>query len=296
MTSASELFFTRRSRYGRNDLELGSDLSPSRISHHHGVHNRRHHHHRHNHQQTANNIRRDRLDVNDCEPLRRSPHRTRRFPPPDRDSVSLDSGSSQTTLGDTSRATNNDNRIRDRVGISGGERLPGAVILARERLLQRLSGVSISGNRRSTRAPTSSHSNNFTFEDDFRLADAGDWETDSRLWLAGTIPSPDFMWVETNKRPPGLSRESVDLLHTGVFSNSDKEEQETQAGAVLDCSICLDAFLEGDKLVCLPCGHRFHPCCLEPWVRTCGDCPYCRAAIHVTSCRVGPNKGREANH
>ncbi|KAK4378488.1 hypothetical protein RND71_000350 [Anisodus tanguticus] len=275
MTSASELFFTRRSRYGRNDLELGSDSSSGRISHNHGVHNRRHHHHR-----------RDRVDVSNCEPTRSPPHRPRRVAPPlNHESVSLDSGSSQAASGDASHATNNNNRIRDRVGSSGSERLPGAVLLARERLLQRLRGVSISGNRRSNRVPTSSR-RNFTFEDDFRLADAGDWETDSRLWLAGTTPSPDLIWVETNKRPPGLSQEAVDLLHIGVFSNSDKEEEETQARAVLDCSICLDAFLQGDMLVCLPCGHRFHPCCLEPWVRTCGDCPYCRAAIHVTSCRA----------
>lgn len=282
MTSASELFFTRRSRYGRNDLDLGSDSTTSRISHHHSVHNRRHNHH-HNHQQIGGNIRRDRLDVNDCEPLRRSPHRLRRYPTPDRDSVSLDSGSSQAASVDANRATNNNNRIHNRVGTSGSERLPGPVILARERLLQRLRGVAISGNRRSYRVPTSSH-RNFTFEDDFRLADAGDWEADSSLWLAGTTPSPDLVWAEAKKRPPGLSQETMDLLHIGIYSNSDKEEEETPARAVLDCSICLDAFLEGDKLVCLPCGHRFHPCCLEPWVRTCGDCPYCRAAIHVTSC------------
>lgn len=288
MTSASELFFTRRSRYGRSDLELGSDLSTSRISHNHTVHNRRHHHH--NHQPTGNNnTRRDRLDVSDCEPLRRSPHRLRRLPP-DRDSVSLDSGNGQAASGDTNHATNNDNRIRDRVGISGSERLPGAVLLARERLLQRLRGVSISGNRRSYGVPTSSHRNNFTVEDDFRLADASDWEADSSLWFAGTTPSSDLIWVRANERPPGLSQEAMDLLHIGIYSNSDKEE----ARVVLDCSICLDAFLEGDKLVCLPCGHRYHPCCLEPWVRTCGDCPYCRAAIHVTSCRA--KERCEANH
>ncbi|CAN4107781.1 unnamed protein product [Withania somnifera] len=281
MTSASELFFTRRSRYGRNDLELGSDLSSSRVSHHHGGHNRRRHH---DHQLTGNNIRRD---VNDCEPFLRSPHRSRRFPhtPQDHDSVLLDSGSSQAVSGDITLATNNGNRLRDRVGISGSERLPGSVLLARERLLQRLRGVSISGNRRSYQVHTSSNRNS-TVEDDFILADAGDRERDFSLWSAGTTPSADIMWVEGNKRPPGLSQEAVNLLQIGVFSNSDKEEEETQARAVLDCSICLDAFLEGDKLLCLPCGHRFHLCCLEPWVRTCGDCPYCRAAIHVTSSRA----------
>ncbi|XP_009783500.1 putative E3 ubiquitin-protein ligase RHY1A [Nicotiana tabacum] len=285
MTSASELFFTRRSRYGRTDPELGSDSLPGRISHHHSIHNRRRHHH--NHQQGGNNIRRDRLDASDCEPLHRSPHRPRRFAPSERESIWLDSGSSQAASENITHAENG-NRIRDGMRTSGSERLPGAVLLARERLLQRLRGVSISGNRRSNRGPTSTHRNNVTFEDDFRLADAGDWETDiSRQWLAGTAPGTDSLWREKNKRPPGLSQEAVELLHIGVFSNSDKGDEETHATAVLECSICLDAFLEGDKLIYLPCGHRFHPCCLEPWVRSCGDCPYCRGAILVTSsCRT----------
>lgn len=141
----------------------------------------------------------------------------------------------------------------------------------------------MASNRRSYRFPASSH-RNFTYEDDFRLADAGDWEADSSLWPAGTTPSPDLFWAEAKKRPPGLSQEAVDLLPIRIYSNSGKVAEGTQSQVVLDCSICLDAFLEGEKLVCLPCGHRFHPCCLEPWIRTCGDCPYCRAAIHVTSC------------
>ncbi|PHT70595.1 hypothetical protein T459_25699 [Capsicum annuum] len=37
--------------------------------------------------------------------------------------------------------------MSDRVEIAGNERLAGAVLFARERLLQRLRGVSISGNR-----------------------------------------------------------------------------------------------------------------------------------------------------
>lgn len=70
MTSASELFYNRRSRLDRNTtLELGLD-SPvvlDRISHHH--HSRRQSHHNHTN-------RRDRTtDINidnNCDPLRRS--------------------------------------------------------------------------------------------------------------------------------------------------------------------------------------------------------------------------------
>jgi hypothetical protein len=33
----------------------------------------------------------------------------------------------------------------------------------------------------------------------------------------------------------------------------------------------------------LRCGHRFHSTCLEPWVRKCADCPYCRTNIRSRS-------------
>lgn len=45
------------------------------------------------------------------------------------------------------------------------------------------------------------------------------------------------------------------------------------------CSICLEEYEEGDKLIALPCGHRFHANCVTSWFRTSADmaCPLCRA-------------------
>ena len=87
------------------------------------------------------------------------------------------------------------------------------------------------------------------------------------------------LFLKPKKKPPGLSQEALDCLHLEVFSS---KVEGAVSRASQDCSICLETFVEGDALICLPCSHRFHSACLDPWVRTCGDCPYCRRSV-VTS-------------
>ena len=47
------------------------------------------------------------------------------------------------------------------------------------------------------------------------------------------------------------------------------------------CSICLEDFVEGEKISVLPCKHSFHYKCIVPWLGSknsccpiCKDCPY----------------------
>ncbi|XP_022897751.1 E3 ubiquitin-protein ligase RNF181-like [Olea europaea var. sylvestris] len=63
-------------------------------------------------------------------------------------------------------------------------------------------------------------------------------------------------------------------------------DEPAMSKSSMECSICLESFCEGDELICLPCGHRFHLCCLDPWIRTCGDCPCCRRRVNVTTDKV----------
>ncbi|KAF5951819.1 hypothetical protein HYC85_009763 [Camellia sinensis] len=145
------------------------------------------------------------------------------------------------------------------------------------------------GDRRSNRASSGRNRNVLTFGDHFRLIDAGDWETEiSREWLAGftdSISQTDQLLVprETSKRPPGLTQEALHRLQLEVFSKAKYSSEGEMSRASQECSICLESFMEGDELICLPCTHRFHLGCLDPWVRTCGDCPYCRRVIVATS-------------
>uniref|UniRef100_A0A5B7AVI6 Putative E3 ubiquitin-protein ligase RLIM n=1 Tax=Davidia involucrata TaxID=16924 RepID=A0A5B7AVI6_DAVIN len=283
MTTVSEFFCNRRSRLSRNTVKLGFDSSLDRNFHHSHT-NRRHHHHHNNN----NNIRRDRHDLDGC-PLRRSPH-LRHPSHPENESVRIDQGSSQ-SASSSIISTENFSSIQNRLRSSGNDRLPGAALLARERLLERLRGVSLSGNWRSNRASSGIYRDDLTFHNDFRPVNTGDWETEiSREWQAGgtytdSIIQTDRLLVPegTSKRPPGLTKEALDCLHLEVFSNMENNDEGTISGASWECSICLESFLEGDELVHLPCGHRFHSCCLVPWIQNCGDCPCCRAGIIVTS-------------
>lgn len=46
-----------------------------------------------------------------------------------------------------------------------------------------------------------------------------------------------------------------------------------------DCAVCLEEFETGDTLVHLPCAHRFHWNCAQPWLETSSHCPCCRMTI-----------------
>ncbi|XP_011088169.1 probable E3 ubiquitin-protein ligase RHY1A [Sesamum indicum] len=289
MTSASELFYNRRSRYGRNSdtFGVGSDWgSPPPVY-------RANRRHRHYNSAGGNHTRRDRLDPDGCDPLRRALHNPRQplphrpsHPAQERELIRLEEGGHQFSSGNGSHSGNHVN-TRDRLRYSGNDRptdrLPGAVLLARERLLQRLRGVTLSSSRRSNRSSSSSHRNDIAIADDFRLVDAGDWETEiSREWLAAMDPLTNSVGQQMSKRPPGLTQEALSCLPVEFFCPPEESDEHGMSRALRECSICLESFLEGDELIRLPCGHRYHFCCLDPWVRTCGDCPYCRRSIDAT--------------
>ncbi|XP_040938414.1 probable E3 ubiquitin-protein ligase RHY1A isoform X2 [Gossypium hirsutum] len=129
MTSASELFYTRRSRVARPDPDPGIDSSIDRN------YNRRYHNHRH--------------DLDGCQHLRLSPHvrhsTSRSYSLSERASMQSDQGSSRfvSINGVNAESVSSSNRQ----SLHSNERLPEAVLLARARLLERLRGVSVSANR-----------------------------------------------------------------------------------------------------------------------------------------------------
>lgn len=133
--------------------------------------------------------------------------------------------------------------------------------------------------RRSNRNTSASQHSDVALGDDFRLVDTGDWETEiAREWLASIAPitNPTTQDLNNRSRSPGLTREAVNCLSIEIFSAEDEGDESRVSR---ECSICLESFLVGDELIRLPCNHMYHLYCLDPWVRTCGDCPYCRRRI-----------------
>ncbi|VAH08392.1 RING-H2 finger protein ATL66-like [Triticum dicoccoides] len=91
---------------------------------------------------------------------------------------------------------------------------------------------------------------------------------------------------------PGLDADAINGLLVTLYSppassparspsrhKGDGGDEEEQAAAV-ECSICISALVAGDKVKALPpCGHCFHPECVDAWLRSQPSCPLCRTLL-----------------
>ncbi|KAJ5747640.1 uncharacterized protein N7511_009336 [Penicillium nucicola] len=59
------------------------------------------------------------------------------------------------------------------------------------------------------------------------------------------------------------------------------EKTETPETGNFSCPICTDDFIKGQDLRVLPCNHRFHMECIDPWLmNVSGTCPLCRIDLN----------------
>ncbi|KAL2016348.1 hypothetical protein VTK56DRAFT_3834 [Thermocarpiscus australiensis] len=75
-------------------------------------------------------------------------------------------------------------------------------------------------------------------------------------------------------------------------SNGDKGEECKTAGHALEehlgCSICTEDFTVGEDVRVLPCDHKFHPACIDPWlINVSGTCPLCRLDLRPRDEQIG---------
>lgn len=77
-----------------------------------------------------------------------------------------------------------------------------------------------------------------------------------------------------------LSKSNLKKIPTKKYKKGDREET---------CAICLEDFVEGEKLRILPCRHAYHCKCVDPWLtRNRKVCPVCKR-------KVGPNNGGDSS-
>jgi hypothetical protein len=175
------------------------------------------------------------------------------------------------------------NRL-DRLMFRTNERLPGAVLQAQARVLERLRGISLGS---SVSRPSISL-DEFSASDVFRIIDFRNREArheENRHHSSSFHPSSESdeerptVGSTHSNRSTGLTKAAFLRLQVEIFEASKDDSREASP----ECSICLDGFYDGDELIRLRCGHRFHSTCLEPWARKCADCPYCRTNIRSRS-------------
>ncbi|EDN96938.1 hypothetical protein SS1G_01866 [Sclerotinia sclerotiorum 1980 UF-70] len=76
---------------------------------------------------------------------------------------------------------------------------------------------------------------------------------------------------------------------SGMGSDVEPSSGANEASAVpkeddlLQCSICTEDFATGEDVRVLPCHHKYHPACIDPWLlNVSGTCPLCRHDLRPT--------------
>ncbi|CAO2647711.1 Nn.00g086330.m01.CDS01 [Neocucurbitaria sp. VM-36] len=108
-------------------------------------------------------------------------------------------------------------------------------------------------------------------------------ETQATDATATATPAVTETPQDTTKAPAEEHQEGIapaQALAVGAVSGTSSTQDEN-----LGCSICTEDFEKGQDLRVLPCDHKFHPECVDPWLlNVSGTCPLCRVDLRpVTS-------------
>ncbi|XP_065502370.1 E3 ubiquitin-protein ligase ZNRF3 [Caloenas nicobarica] len=84
-----------------------------------------------------------------------------------------------------------------------------------------------------------------------------------------------------------LAVQALEKMETRKFKSKSKGHREGSCGALdtlsssstSDCAICLEKYIDGEELRVIPCTHRFHKKCVDPWLLQHHTCPHCRHNI-----------------
>uniref|UniRef100_A0A8D0E651 E3 ubiquitin-protein ligase ZNRF3 n=1 Tax=Salvator merianae TaxID=96440 RepID=A0A8D0E651_SALMN len=84
-----------------------------------------------------------------------------------------------------------------------------------------------------------------------------------------------------------LAVQALEKMETRKFKSKLKGSCEGSCSALdtlsssstSDCAICLEKYLDGEELRVIPCAHRFHRKCVDPWLLQHHTCPHCRHNI-----------------
>lgn len=86
---------------------------------------------------------------------------------------------------------------------------------------------------------------------------------------------------------PGLDADAIGRMPVTLYSPPASSPPPAGKGGcgceddqAAQCSICISALVAGEKVKALPpCGHCFHPDCVDAWLRSQPSCPLCRSLL-----------------
>ena len=86
---------------------------------------------------------------------------------------------------------------------------------------------------------------------------------------------PPFGQPHAQKQKKGINN-LAEILEERELTQSMLEKGEQK-----NCSICLENFEVGEKIIYLPCFHYYHAQCIEKWVKNSDKCPLCNNEIKI---------------
>uniref|UniRef100_F7CCW5 E3 ubiquitin-protein ligase ZNRF3 n=2 Tax=Monodelphis domestica TaxID=13616 RepID=F7CCW5_MONDO len=100
-----------------------------------------------------------------------------------------------------------------------------------------------------------------------------------------------------------LAVQALEKMETRKFKSKSKGSREGSWGALdtlsssstSDCAICLEKYIDGEELRVIPCTHRFHKKCVDPWLLQHHTCPHCRHNIIEQKGNPGPGCAEPGN-
>jgi len=101
-----------------------------------------------------------------------------------------------------------------------------------------------------------------------------------------TIPSDGPSTQQPEGGPPPASQKTLRTIPLITVSEDDLTDETNR-----ECCICLDANEIGSTVKRLPCGHLFHPECIDSWIKKHCTCPVCRYELETDNASY--NRGRD---
>jgi len=113
---------------------------------------------------------------------------------------------------------------------------------------------------------------------DIELADTGQANCDQSTTTDANDPATSrHASIVTSSRGT-----TIPVTAASGLSTTEPDIQARSDG--LGCSICVEDFVKGEDIRVLPCNHKFHPACIDPWLlNISGTCPLCRINLSPTN-------------
>lgn len=104
---------------------------------------------------------------------------------------------------------------------------------------------------------------------------------------AEAVPSGNNSATRESRVPAGDAAAAAATLEIPAAV---AETAEPVGDEHLGCSICTDDFTVGEDVRVLPCDHKFHPPCIDPWlINVSGTCPLCRLDLQPHTDETNPD-------